>query len=156
MNNKSWFSQISIKQRIWLFVTIAVMFLIIAAGYLPDSSKEDAKISDFNVEMSIKDIAPKLGVTSKSLARELNLPLSVRKGKSLEKLGITNEELHHVAEHILSHTDANLKYYIYLALVLGGIVFLVRLGRPDGSFIKDSEVCSIFSKGFSQRVINYF
>ena len=139
MNDSSWFSLISVKQRVWLFVTIAVMVLIISAGFLPDSSKKLLKPTDFNTTMSIKGMALKLGVTRKSLARELNLPLSVRKGKPVNTLGITNEELHHVVEHILSHTDATLKYYIYAALVLGGLVFLVRLGRPDGSVIKDRK-----------------
>lgn len=139
MNNNSWFSLISVKQRVWLFVTIGVMLLIVAAGILPDSSKELHKPIDFNVTMSIKEMALKLGVTPKSLAREFNLPLDIRKGKSVKTLGITNEELHHVVEHILSHTDAMLKYYIYLALVIGGLVFLVRLGRPDGSDIKNRK-----------------
>ncbi|MCK5852367.1 hypothetical protein KAH27_04980, partial [bacterium] len=81
MNDSSWFSLISVKQRVWLFVTIAVMVLIISAGFLPDSSKKLLKPTDFNTTMSIKGMALKLGVTRKSLARELNLPLSVRKGK---------------------------------------------------------------------------
>jgi len=133
MNKNSWLLQISVKQRVWLFATITAMLLIIAAGFLPDSSKKLLKPTDFNATMSIKEMALKLGVTRKSLARELNLPLKVRKGKPVKTLGITNEELQHVVEHILSHTDASLKYYIYAALVLGGVVFLVRLGRPDGS-----------------------
>jgi len=139
MNDFSWFSLISVRQRVWLLATIAVMILIIAIGFIPDSSKKLLKPTDFNTTMSIKEMAFKLGVTRKSLARELNLPLSVRKGKPVKTLGITNEELQHVVEHILSHTDASLKYYIYAALVLGGIVFLVRLGRPDGSDIKNRK-----------------
>ncbi|RLD11158.1 MAG: hypothetical protein DRI44_04295 [Chlamydiae bacterium] len=67
----------------------------------------------------------------------MSLPLHVRKGRPVETLGITNEKLYHAVEHILSHTDATLKYYVYVALVLGGLVFLVRLGRPDGSAIKE-------------------
>ena len=139
MNKKSWILLISAKQRVWLFATIAVMILIIAIGLLPDSTQELQKPSDFNVTMSIKEMAPKLCITRKSLARELNLPLSVRKGKPVKSLGITNEELRHVVEHVLSHTDASLKYYIYLSLVLGGLVFLVRLGRPDGSDIQSRK-----------------
>jgi len=139
MNKKSWILLISAKQRVWLLATIAVMILIIAIGLLPDSTQELQKPSDFNVTMSIKEMAPKLGITRKSFARELNLPLSVRKGKPVKTLGITSEELHHVVEHILSHTDASLKYYIYLSLTLGGLVFLVRLGRPDGSDIQSRK-----------------
>ncbi len=126
---------ISNKQRVWLFTTIGVMFLIIATGFIPKPSKKIYKPADFNTTMSIKEMALKFGVTRKSLARELNLPLSVRKGKPVKTLGITNEELRHVVEHILSHTDATLKYYIYAALVLGGLVFLVRLGRIAAGFL---------------------
>ena len=94
------------------------MLLIIAEGFLPDSSKKLQKSTDFNSTMSIQEIALKLGVTRKSLAREFNLPLKVPKGKPVKTLGVTNEELHHVVEHILSHTDATLKYYIYTAWCL--------------------------------------
>jgi ferredoxin len=83
--------------------------------------------------MSIRDIAPKLGVTGKSLAREFGLPLDVPKGKPLKALGVNQGALDHVAEHLLSHETGPLKYYVFGALVLWGLVFLTRLGRPDGS-----------------------
>lgn len=136
MNNYSWFSQISFKQRIWLFATVVGMFAIIVLGILMDSPSKPKKLDNFNINMSIRDIAPKLGVTGKGLARELNLPLDVSKEKPLGALGITPEELQHATEHILSHRDTILKYYVYAALVLGGLVFLARLGRPDLSDVK--------------------
>ena len=137
MNNSSWFSQISFKQRIWLFATVAGMLAIIGLGILLGSSSTPKESIDFNINMSIQDIAPKLGVTAKGLARELELPLGVSKKKPVRTLGLTYEELDHAIEHILSHRDSMLKYYVYAALVLLGLVFLVRLGRPDKSDIKD-------------------
>lgn len=137
MNNHSWFSQISFKQRIWLFVTVAVMFAIIVLGVLLDSPSASKESISFNIDMSIRDIVPELGVTGKSLARELELPLDVSKNKPVRTLGVTQEELDHAIEHILSHRDTVLKYYVFAALVLWGLVFLVRLGRPDGSDVKN-------------------
>ena len=133
MNTSSWFSQISFKQRIWLFVTVAGMLAIIVLGILLNSSSKSKESIDFNINMSIQDIAPKLGVTGKGLARELELPLDVSKKKPVRTLGVAYEELDHAIEHILSHRESILKYYIYAVLVLFGLVFLVRLGRPDGS-----------------------
>ena len=137
MHNYSWFSQISFKQRIWLFATGVGMSAIITAGVLLDSSSESKESTNFSIDMSIRDIAPKLGVTGKAFARELELPLDVSKKTPLKTLGVTHGELQHVVQHLLSHSDATLKYYVYAALVLGGLVFLVKLGRPDGSDVKD-------------------
>ncbi|MBL7073547.1 MAG: 4Fe-4S binding protein [Candidatus Omnitrophica bacterium] len=137
IDNNSWFSKISFKQRIWLFATVAVMLAIIVFGILLSSSSKPKGSVDFNINMSIQDIAPKLGVTGKGLARELELPIDVSKKKPLNLLKITDEELHHAVEHILSHRDSVLKYYIYAILVLFGLVFLTRLGRPDGANVKN-------------------
>jgi ferredoxin len=38
-----------------------------------------------------------------------------------------------VTAHLISHRGRPLKYFVFAALVLFGLVFLVRLGRPDGS-----------------------
>jgi ferredoxin len=137
MNNHSWFSQISFKQRIWLFATVAGIFAIIVLGILLDSPSALKESISFNIDMSIRDVVPELGVTGKSLARELELPLDVSKNKPVRTLGVTQEELDHAIEHILSHRDTVLKYYIFAVLVLWGLVFLVRLGRPDGSDVKN-------------------
>ena len=120
----------------WLFATIAGMLSIVMLGSLLNSSHESKATVDFNTDMSIKDIAPQLGITGKSLAREFKLPLDVSKRKPLKVLGVTPEELEHVTEHLLSHRDTMLKYYVYAALVLGGLVFLIRLGRPDLSDVE--------------------
>ena len=120
----------------WLFATVVGMLSIIMLGGLMDSSRESKTTVDFNTDMSIKDIAPQLRITGKALAREFKLPLDVSKRKSLKVLGVTPEELEHVTEHLLSHRDTMLKYYVYAALVLGGLVFLTRLGRPDLSDVE--------------------
>ena len=141
MQNYSWFSQLSFNQRIWLFGTIAAMCLIVTVGLLQDSLAAKPKtIQNFNIGMSIKKIAPLLGVTGRGFARELDLPLDVPKRKPLKALGISTEKLEHAIEHILSHHSTMLKYYIYAALVLGGLVFLVRLGRPDLSNLKQRSI----------------
>ncbi len=136
MNTYSWFTKCSFKQRMWLFATIAGMLSIVMLGSLLNSSHESKATVDFNTDMSIKDIAPQLGITGKSLAREFKLPLDVSKRKPLKVLGVTPEELEHVTEHLLSHRDTMLKYYVYAALVLGGLIFLARLGRPDLSDVE--------------------
>ncbi len=160
MNNNSWFSKISPKQKLWLFATLVVMLAIILPGILQRSSTELKKPLNFNINMSIQDIAPKLGVTGKSLARELELTLDVSKKKTLKTLGITNKKLGHTVEHLLSHNDSILKYYVYAALFLFGLIFLVRLGRPDGADIKNRRdwyprtpyilalLCSVIVAGF--------
>ena len=83
--------------------------------------------------MNIKQIAPKLGVTGRALARELSLPLDVPKNKPLANLGVSQGQLDHATAHLLSHRETMLKYYVFVALVLFGLVFLTRLGRPDAS-----------------------
>ena len=113
------------------------MLAIIVVGVLLDSPGKPKEPINFNINMSLRDIAPKLGVTGKSLARELKLPLDVSKKKPVRTLGITQEELNHAIEHIRSHRGNMLKYYVYMALVLGGLVFLIKLGRPDGSNVKN-------------------
>lgn len=140
MTKYSWFTQRSTKQRIWLFATVAGMLLIIILGGLLTLLPESKKTIDFNIDMSIKEVAQQLGVTGKALARELKLPLDISKQKPLKSLGVAPEELQHVTEHLLSHRDSMLKYYVYVALVLGGLVFLVRLGRPDLSDIKHRRI----------------
>ena len=138
MKTSSYYSQLSSAQRIWLWGTPVVMLAMVLAGILLDTAPEaKASVDAFNADMSIRRIAPELGVTGKSLARELALPLDVSKKKPLRALGITDERLERATRHLLSHRDTRLKYYIFAALVLGGLVYLIRLGRPDGADVKD-------------------
>jgi NAD-dependent dihydropyrimidine dehydrogenase PreA subunit len=107
------------------------MLIITGVGIILHPTSGPEKKADISVQMSIRDIAPKLKVTGKALARELHLPVDVSKTTPLSALGVKTETLQHAAHHLLSHHDTKLKYYLYTALVLGGLVFLVRLGRPD-------------------------
>lgn len=132
-----WFSLLSRKQHLWLISSVLIMVFIFSIVIVMNSSKKEMVLETFTTDMSIRDIAPKLGVTGKALARELNLDIDVSKIKSLRKLGIKREQIDHVVEHLLSHKDSVLKYYIFATLVLWGIIFLVKLGRPEKSDIKD-------------------
>ncbi|MBN2293969.1 MAG: hypothetical protein JXM70_16195, partial [Pirellulales bacterium] len=131
----SYFTMLSKAQRCWLIGTLLIAVLIIALGWIMEPGREDATIFSPTVDMSIRDIAPELDVTGKALARELGLPVDVPKKKSLRKLGVSQADLDHASAHLLSHRPTKLKYYIFTAIVLWGLVFLVRLGRPDGSLV---------------------
>ncbi|HMA67925.1 MAG TPA: 4Fe-4S binding protein, partial [Desulfosalsimonadaceae bacterium] len=128
-----WFSLLSMQQRLWLFGTIALMLAITGFGFLMNADGAPKEFTGFSVDMSISEIAPQLQVTGKALARHLGLALEVSKKKPLSALGVKAETLQHTVAHLLSHRAGTLKYYIFAALVLGGVVYLARLGRPDGS-----------------------
>jgi len=129
--------RLSGKQHVWLIGTLIVAAGIVALGRALEPEPEKTSASSFTTQMSIKEVAPKLDATGKALARELGLPLDVPKKKPLKALGVTQEQLQHAAEHLLSHRPTRLKYYVFAALVLWGLVFLTRLGRPDGSPVRE-------------------
>ena len=126
-------SRLSGRQRLWLVLTLLAAVAIVATARLLQEATTPVLSSEFTLEMSLKQIAPRLNVTGKNLARELDLPLDVSKTKPVKAFGITQEQLDHVVEHLLGHRETALKYYVLVALVLLGLVYLVRLGRPDGS-----------------------
>ncbi len=132
-------TKLSQRQRIVWGLVVAVSVCIVLVGAMRQAKPQSQDVSDLTVEMSIKEIAPRLSVTGKGLARELDLPLDTAKGKPVKSLGITQEELDHAIEHVLSHHETTLKYYIFAALVLFALVYLVRLGRPDGSPISERK-----------------
>jgi ferredoxin len=135
----SWFSLLSARQKSWLFGTVFVMLAIVGVGLYLTTSAEEPAPAAFTTDMSIQQVAPKLGVTGKALARELGLDLEIPKKKPLKALGVSDEKFQHAVEHLLSHRDANLKYFVYAALALGAVVFLVRLGRPDGAAVEQRK-----------------
>ncbi len=128
----AYFAGLSKAQWGWLLGCAAICAAIVAVGWI-SSPKGDRPLPHLTTAMSIREIAPQLGVTGKSLAREFGLPLDVPKGKPLKGLGVDQGTLDHVATHLLSHETGPMKYYVFAALVLWGLVFLTRLGRPDGS-----------------------
>ncbi len=135
-----WLASLSGRQRLWLALTLVVGLVIIAVGAVRQGAAGQPPPVDVSVTMTAKQIAPQLGVTGKSLARELGLPLDIPKEKPLQELGVTDEQLEHVVHHLLGHRDSTLKYYAFVALVLFALVFLARLGRPDGSPAADRKM----------------
>ena len=135
---RKWFSLLSVKQRLLLIVTVVIIAFACSVVVVMNSSKKVTTLKTFTTNMSIQDIAPKLGVTGKALARELKLNLDISKIKPLKELGIRGKKLNHAIEHLLSHKNRTLKYYIFAALVFGGLIFLIKLGRPEKSDIKNS------------------
>jgi ferredoxin len=51
----------------------------------------------------------------------------------VRELGVSEQTLNETVAHLASHHGTRLKYFVFAALVLGGLVFLTRLGRPAGS-----------------------
>lgn len=125
--------RLSKTQYLWLIGTLIVVSGIVALGWALEPQHQEVPLSSLTTQMSIRDIAPKLGATGKALARELGLPLDVSKRRPLGELGVEQDDLVHAADHLLSHRPSRLKYYVFAALVLWGLVFLSRLGRPDGA-----------------------
>jgi ferredoxin len=137
---KAYVSRLSSRQKAWSAAAVVGAVLIVAFGILYEPERERLTEHGFAPEMSIKQIAPKLGVTGQALARELGLPLDVPKKKPLGQLGISPEQLDHATAHLLSHRPTMLKYYVFVALALFGVVFLTRLGRPDGADISQRRM----------------
>jgi len=116
------------------------VLLISVLGILYEPDRPSQARSQFKINMTIKEIAPKLDVTGKGLARELGLSLDTPKKKPLSKLGISQEQLDHATTHILSHHSTGLKYYLFAAIVLFGLVYLTRFGRPDNANISERKL----------------
>jgi len=133
-------TKLSTRQKIWFITGIAGAFLIVCLGILFEPDRPSHAGNEFTVKMSIQQIAPKLDVTGKGLARELGLPLETPKKKPLKELGISQEQLDHAATHILSHHSTGLKYYLFAAIVLFGLMYLIRLGRPDYADISERKI----------------
>jgi NAD-dependent dihydropyrimidine dehydrogenase PreA subunit len=119
------------RQRIWLIAGVGLILALLLAGVMQGNRRPHPKPTAFSVDMTIQQIAPHLEVTGKALARELKLPLDVKKNVALVALGIKPEALDHVVGHLLGHTESLAKYYLFAATVLWGWLFLAKIGRPD-------------------------
>jgi NAD-dependent dihydropyrimidine dehydrogenase PreA subunit len=135
-----WLASLSGRQRVWLLLTLVVGLVIMAVGLVRQEAAVETRPAAVTVDMSMKQIAPRLDVTGKSLARELGLPLDISKDEPLRTLGVTDEQLEHVVHHLLGHRESAVKYYAFATLVLFGLVFLARLGRPDDSAATDRRM----------------
>ena len=140
MNMYKWFSLLSTRQRSEMIAIVLIMAIILGVGVVMNLPNEKTTSKIFTTDMSISDIAPKLDVTGKGLARELALSLDTPKKRPLNKLGISQEQLDHAVEHILSHRSTSLKYYVFAAIVLFGLMYLTRLGRPNNANITERKL----------------
>lgn len=134
-----WYSLLSTRQRFEIVAITLAMITVIGVGALLNLSEKMTASSDFSADMSISEIAPRLGVTGKSLARDLKISMDAPKRKPLSELGISQKQLDHAVEHILSHRSTTLKYFIFAAIVLFGLVYLTRLGRPDNATLSERK-----------------
>ena len=91
----TYLAKLSPRQKMWFIVSVAAVLLISALGILNEPDRPSQAPNQFTVNMSIREIAPKLEVAGKGLARELALPLDTPKEKPLSELGISQEQLEH-------------------------------------------------------------
>jgi hypothetical protein len=136
----AYLTRLSPRQKMWFIVSVVAALLITVLGILCEPDRPSQAGNQFTANMSIREIAPKLGVTGKGLARELALPLDTPKKKPLNELGISQEQLDHATTHILSHHSPGLKYYLFAAIMLFGLVYLTRLGRPDNANVSERRL----------------
>lgn len=129
----SFLARLSARQRVWLAATLVAMAAILAAGWALEPKSDASAVPSFSTDQTIRQIAPQIGATGFALAKELHLPKEVNKDTRLSELRVEQAELDEVIEHLASHRGSAFKYYVFAALSLFGLVWLVRLGRPDGS-----------------------
>ena len=129
----SYLRRLSSRQRVWLVCTLITMLAIVAVGWVMEPRGKNVAAPVVTTDMTIQQIAPQLGATGFAVAKELGLPPSADKKTALSELGVGDEQLAEVASHLHSHRGRAWKYYIFAALSLFGLVWLTRLGRPDGS-----------------------
>jgi ferredoxin len=129
----SYFARLSVSQRVWLVATVVAMLILVGIGWVLEPKGGAAEAPSFSPDLTIRQIAPQIGATGFAMAKELHLPRSVDKDTPLAELGVDQQQLDEVTEHLLSHRGSVLKYYVFAALSMFGLVWLVRLGRPDGS-----------------------
>jgi len=125
-------SRLSRVQIVWLAGSLVAAVAVCGIGAALEP-RGGAGAPPLTTAMTLRQIAPRLGTTGKALAKELELPLEVSKDKAVTELGVSQDALDATAAHLSSHRGTILKYFVFVAIVLWGLVFLVRLGRPDGA-----------------------
>ncbi len=134
---KIWFKNLSNNQLKLTFLIIFFSIIIITTGYLLKPEKNILQIGDFSINDTIKITAQKLGVTGKSFARELNIDIDTPKNIPVKNLGITKEQFNQSIQHLLSHQDASIKYYIYFVIFITGLFYLINIGKAAN--LKNNE-----------------
>lgn len=129
----SYLSQLSKSQLVWLCGTLIAAASIVGGGWLLQPRGDGDQTPALTTAMTIRQIAPRLDTTGKALAKELRLPGKASMDAPLAELGVSQAALDGVATHLWSHRGRQLKYFVFAAIVLWALVFLVRLGKPDGA-----------------------
>lgn len=129
----SYLSQLSKSQIGWLCGTSLAAAGLVAVGWLLEPRGDADQVPSLTPAMTIRQIAPLLDTTGKALSKELRLPGTASMDTPLAELGVTQASLDKVGAHLWSHRGRQLKYFLFVAIVLWALVFLVRLGRPDGA-----------------------
>jgi ferredoxin len=124
-------SRLSRRQVAWLIGTLLTSVLFVVSGWLMEPDRNANAPPSMTTAMSIRQIAPPLETTGKSLAKELRLPMRVSMDAPLADFEINQESLDQAVSHLWSHRGSRLKYFVFAAIVLWALVFLVRIGRPD-------------------------
>ncbi len=125
-------SRLSRIQVAWLVgALVAAVIVCVIGAVLEPRGKAGAP--HLTTALTLRQMAPRLATTGKALAKELDLPLEVSKDTAVAELGVSQETLDAAAAHLFGHRGAILKYFVFAAIVLWATVFLVRLGRPDGT-----------------------
>ncbi len=88
-----------------------------------------------DTSMTVREIATALDMNGRELAKDLLLSIDVDKDVSIQELGVSEELLgkavaHNLAEHHERLLPGDLKYPIYLLIVLFAMGYLVRWGIP--------------------------
>jgi len=126
-------SQLSKSQVVWLCATLIAATGIVAVGWFLQPRSDVDQVPPLTTVMTIRQIAPLLDTTGKALAKELRLPGISSMDTPLAELGVSQTALDGVAAHLWSHRGRTWKYFWFAAIVLWALVFLVRLGKPDGA-----------------------
>jgi len=136
----TYLNALSRRQRIGFFGAVLGAIVIVGVGLLLRPESKPPPAGTYTVDMSLRQVARPLGVTGKALARELGLPINTTKGKPLRKLGISQKKLDHAVHHLEGHRPSTIKYYVYVALCLWALIFLLLLGRPANSTVEQRRV----------------
>lgn len=125
------------SQLVWLCGTLVAAAGIVSVGWVLQPRGDADPVPSLTPAMTIRQIAPRLDTTGKSLAKELRLPGTASLDTPLAELGVTQAPLDEVAAHLWSHRGKQLKYFVFAAIALWALVFLVRLGKPDGAACRE-------------------
>ena len=93
----SYLARLSSRQRLWLVGTLVVTVAIVTTGWILEPKGDAVDVPSFSTNMTIRQIAPKIGTTGFAMAKEIGLPRSVDKDTPLVELGVEQDKLDEVA-----------------------------------------------------------